>query len=410
MALKLNERYPGRFTNPSAGYPQGSFKNRTTPTAKDGSYLEKDWANDKEGFFQSLLAAAGITADGNVDSVGSSQYYSALRGLLGNYASFSIVSTSAALPAGSANLVTSGGLSPTLPVLSTTKSGDCVTVAARMDVTILVSGAGLINYPTSGSTTSFALRAGEQVSFVSNGSTAWACAYVFKNPQYQEYTAFTTTGTAAALVLTPQPAISAYSINLRFRAKFSQASTPTTTISVSGLGTRLLKQYDSTGAKVPAVYAVNQLSDIEYDGTDFVLLNQLPSTGQASETVSGVLKLATQVQTDAGTDGATAVTPLKLRFGFQASFAANGYLKLPSWLLGLVFQWGLVNGSTTTQSFPLVFPNACLFLGGTISADSNTSGANTEYQVAAFVVSASQFRLRNGTANGLPIRWFAVGY
>lgn len=78
MALKLNERYPGRFDNPSADYPQGSFKNRTTPTAKDGSYLEKDWANDKEGFFQSLLSEAGIVADGDVDRVGASQYYEAL--------------------------------------------------------------------------------------------------------------------------------------------------------------------------------------------------------------------------------------------------------------------------------------------------------------------------------------------
>lgn len=82
MALKLNERYPGRFTNPSGDYPQGSFKNRTTPTAKDGSYLEKDWANDKEGFFQSLLAGAGITADGSVDKVGASQYIDALMSVI----------------------------------------------------------------------------------------------------------------------------------------------------------------------------------------------------------------------------------------------------------------------------------------------------------------------------------------
>lgn len=82
MALKLNERYPGRFDNPSAGYPQGSFKNRTTPTAKDGSYLEKDWANDKEGFFQSLLSMAAITANGSVDAVGASQYAGALMKLV----------------------------------------------------------------------------------------------------------------------------------------------------------------------------------------------------------------------------------------------------------------------------------------------------------------------------------------
>lgn len=78
MALKLNERYPGRFDNPTPGYPQGSFKNRTSPDAKDGSYLERDWANDKEGFFQSLLEMSGIEADGEVDAVGSSQYFTAL--------------------------------------------------------------------------------------------------------------------------------------------------------------------------------------------------------------------------------------------------------------------------------------------------------------------------------------------
>lgn len=84
MALKLNERYPARFDNPSADYPQGSFKNRTSPTAKDGSYLEKDWANDKEGFFQSLMFSASIEANGAVDKVGSSQYYNALLAIISN--------------------------------------------------------------------------------------------------------------------------------------------------------------------------------------------------------------------------------------------------------------------------------------------------------------------------------------
>ena len=78
MALKRNERYPGRFENPTTGQPQGAFKNRTSPTSQDGSYLEADWVNDWSGFFSSLLSAAGITADGTVDSVGASQYFNAL--------------------------------------------------------------------------------------------------------------------------------------------------------------------------------------------------------------------------------------------------------------------------------------------------------------------------------------------
>lgn len=82
MALKLNEEYPGRFNNPSAEYPQGSFKNRTTPTSADGSYFEQKWANDQLAFFSSLLSSAGMEANGQVDKVGASQYYEALETII----------------------------------------------------------------------------------------------------------------------------------------------------------------------------------------------------------------------------------------------------------------------------------------------------------------------------------------
>lgn len=82
MALKRNERYPGRFSNPTTAQPQGAFKNRTAPGAQDGSYLEQDWANDWSGFFGRLLTVAGITPNGNVDTALSSQYYDALNTLL----------------------------------------------------------------------------------------------------------------------------------------------------------------------------------------------------------------------------------------------------------------------------------------------------------------------------------------
>lgn len=96
--------------------------------------------------------------------------------------------------------------------------------------------------------------------------------------QAQAFTAFTTSGAPGALTLTPVPAIQAYATPLRFRVKFSQNSTGTDTINVSGQGAKSLKQYDSTGAKVAAVFAASQLADVEYDGTDVVLLDQLPST------------------------------------------------------------------------------------------------------------------------------------
>ena len=81
MAMKLYERYPGRFSPATSAYPQGAFKNRSAPGAKDGSYLEKDWANDKEGFFGSLLRAAGMTPNGDPDTALSSQYFDAMKSL-----------------------------------------------------------------------------------------------------------------------------------------------------------------------------------------------------------------------------------------------------------------------------------------------------------------------------------------
>lgn len=82
MALQRDARYPGRWTAASSGHPQGAFKNRTAPGSLDGSYIEQDWANDWDGYFSSLLGAAGLTANGTVDAVGASQYFTALTTFL----------------------------------------------------------------------------------------------------------------------------------------------------------------------------------------------------------------------------------------------------------------------------------------------------------------------------------------
>ena len=81
MALKRNETYPGRFSNPTDDHPQGAFKNRSAPGAQDGSFCEQQWANDWDGFFGRLLTLAGVTPNGKVDTASSSQYYDALKSL-----------------------------------------------------------------------------------------------------------------------------------------------------------------------------------------------------------------------------------------------------------------------------------------------------------------------------------------
>jgi hypothetical protein len=84
---------------------------------------------------------------------------------------------------------------------------------------------------------------------------------------------------------------------------------------------------------------------------------------QASESIAGVAKIATQVQTESGADTTTIVTPKTLRFGFSASLTTNGYIVFPSWLGGFIIQWiGLstlgIQGAYS--SFTLAFPNICL--------------------------------------------------
>ncbi|WP_460129513.1 phage tail protein [Pseudomonas sp. H1_D05] len=83
---------------------------------------------------------------------------------------------------------------------------------------------------------------------------------------------------------------------------------------------------------------------------------------QATEIKLGTAKIATQAQTDAGTDDATIVTPKKLRWGFSAVFANNGYIVFPSWLGGVILQWIATTNLGTQGAYStwvLGFPNAC---------------------------------------------------
>lgn len=83
----------------------------------------------------------------------------------------------------------------------------------------------------------------------------------------------------------------------------------------------------------------------------------------ASETVAGRAELATQAETDAGSDDSRIVTPKKLRWGVQMSLVDSaGYILLPTWLGGLMLQWGhfTFTGSgsgTASVTLPIAFPS-----------------------------------------------------
>jgi len=83
---------------------------------------------------------------------------------------------------------------------------------------------------------------------------------------------------------------------------------------------------------------------------------------QATELKLGTAKIASQALMDAGADDATIVTPKKLRWGFAAQISSNAsssYVVFPSWLGGVIIQWGTTtvinSGANLTVPFPVAF-------------------------------------------------------
>ena len=147
------------------------------------------------------------------------------------------------------------------------------------------------------------------------------------------------------------------------------------------------------------------------------LLTGKANKAAATETVAGIIALATQNQTNAGIDDATGVTPKKMRAGFLSSFTANGFIAFPTWLGGLVIQWGrtatIFDGASTTVSLPLSFPATALQVWTSIYGDVSGDGAACRVSSGQFL-SRSEIKVSynetNAAIGGSAISWLCVGF
>jgi hypothetical protein len=155
-------------------------------------------------------------------------------------------------------------------------------------------------------------------------------------------------------------------------------------------------------------------------GNNAVNKTQLDAkTGQATETVAGITEICTDAELLAGASDVAVATPLKLRLGFAASFATNGYISFPTWLGGLILQWG--EGSTDpadntepTQgiSFSPAFTTIYQVYVSTSVASAND---NCDIWYQTYNLSTTGFNIKRqvsaSTSNSVVTqpRWFAIG-
>lgn len=209
-------------------------------------------------------------------------------------------------------------------------------------------------------------------------STKWVNA----NSQSQAGTAFTTAGTAPAFTLTPTPALTALAANQRFRVKFNAAGTTgSNTLNISGLGAVAIKQYGQGGVLVPAVVSSGLLADIEYDGTEMVILDPV---------MNGVLNYKSLTASGNFTTPANITTSTVFEFTLVGGGAGGGGANASNVAAGGGGAGGCasfeLSGLSPSTSYAVLIGAAGA--GGTGSSNGGTGGT-TQITIGATVYSVA---------------------
>jgi len=256
------------------------------------------------------------------------------------------------------------------------------------------TGAYSLKVKTSAGTGVFLKQGTSDVLFCAGSNVVSATA---ANSQTLAATACTTTGTAPAFVATQSAATSGAKI---VHATMHAANAGVAaTLAVNGDTAKSVKQYTSAGAKTNPTWLVSQLCTFMDDGTDWVLLNPLPSaagsylTGQVVQVVS-VTKTDTWSTSSTSMTDVTgmsaAITPrkntnkilaiLSIALNGQSTVSAHAQLVRGSTPIGIGDSAGSRTRSTITVT------GSATYVSGSATAnflDSPATTSATTYKVQA---------------------------
>ncbi|UZD95752.1 phage tail protein [Pseudomonas corrugata] len=151
-----------------------------------------------------------------------------------------------------------------------------------------------------------------------------------------------------------------------------------------------------------------------FDGSGNITLNT--SATQATETVAGGAKVATQPQTDAGVDDTAYITSKKMRWGFSISLQPNGHMIFPTWMGGLILQWGTQTAIaqagefTRSMTFPIAFPSVIYGVQATVRCSNFWAAQITPYVGDETLQGVTFYLDKDVTQSStIGLYWLAVG-
>lgn len=164
-------------------------------------------------------------------------------------------------------------------------------------------------------------------------------------------------GTANAITASFTPAITTLTDGLTVRVRATAANTTTApTLAADATGAKTIVKGNNLPLVAGDIAGAGHWLELQYDSTLDKYVLQNPATGiapsAASETVSGIAKVATQALTDAGTNDLTIVTPKKLASLLIATSLGRGQ----TWQdVGISRAWGTTYTNSTGRPIAVAY-------------------------------------------------------